>query len=332
MKRRGILAVAAVLLSLVPGLLSCGSSAPSRAPENLTVAAPALEQNALLYVATSKGFFADHGLDVTVNDFATGVASRDAMLSGTADIAELAEFPLVAAVLQKEPVKIIASNDEFENDYLVARKDRGIESISDLRGKRVGLALGTINEFYLGRLLDLHGLTMQDVTLVDLKPGDFISSIVAGDVDALVAWQPYLDQIQQKLPDVNAWPAQSSQQVFGILVVREAWLSQHRSTLERFLLSLRDAEDFLLNHPAEAKAVVKERLSYDEQYVDAVWPHHDFAISLSQSLLTTLKDEAQWVIDNHELQQDQLPDFSQWVSVDALKAVKPESIDIVGYR
>jgi NitT/TauT family transport system substrate-binding protein len=95
------------------------------------------------------------------------------MQKGDAQIAEAAEFPVVATAFQKNQLRLIASNDRFENDYLIGRQDRGISAISDLKGKRIGVGLGTITEFYLGRFLALHGMKLQDVTLVDVKPAQF---------------------------------------------------------------------------------------------------------------------------------------------------------------
>ncbi len=66
----------------------------------------------------------------------------------------------------------LATIDKGDFTYLVARKDRGIVNVSDLRGKRIGTTKGTIAEFHLGRFLALNGITLQDVTLVDVTTPD----------------------------------------------------------------------------------------------------------------------------------------------------------------
>jgi ABC-type nitrate/sulfonate/bicarbonate transport system substrate-binding protein len=65
-------------------------------------------------------------------------------------------------------VRAIGNIDKGEFIYLVARKDR-IRNETDLKGMRVGTTAGTVAEFHLGRFLTLHGMTLQDVTLVDVK-------------------------------------------------------------------------------------------------------------------------------------------------------------------
>ena len=49
--------------------------------------------------------------------------------------------------------------------------------MADLKGKRIGVALQTIAEFYLGRFLALNGIGLPEVTLVDVKPAQFVDAL-----------------------------------------------------------------------------------------------------------------------------------------------------------
>jgi NitT/TauT family transport system substrate-binding protein len=330
MKTRTLVGVILVLLatSMGFGLFSCFAGSYSGEMETITIAIPPLEQNALLYIAESREYLARNGLQVVVKEYDSGATAMDAILNGEADIAGAADFPFVGAALDKDPVRIIASSDRFENDLIVARKDRGIETISDLKGKRIGVALNTIAEFCLGRFLNLNGLKLQDVTLVDTSPAQFVTAIVGGQVDAIAAWQPYVNQIEKELSETVVWPAQSSQAVYGVLVARNDWLAQHADSAERFLRSLHEAEDYLVRRPDEARAIVQECLHYDNEYMATVWPQHEFGLSLDVSLVMAMNDEARWMIDNH-LVDNSVPDFKEYIYLDGLKAVSPEAVNIV---
>jgi NitT/TauT family transport system substrate-binding protein len=250
-------------------------------------------------------------------------------LKGEVDIAEAAKFPFVRAVFEKEKIRLIACNDKFENDYIVGRKDRGIKNISDLRGKRIGVALKTINEFYWGRFLELNRINMRNVTLVDLTPAQYVKAIAGGEVDALIAWQPYIYRIQKEVSGVVIWPAQSSQAAYGILVCGSEWVREHTEVVKRFLKSLREAEDYLVRHPDEAKTIVQKRLNYDDSYIASIWPQHQFTLSLDQTLIVAMKDEAQWMINNNLTSEKTIPDFMNYIYIDGLKAVKPEAVSII---
>ena len=104
----------------------------------------------------------------------------------TLDIAGAAEYPVVAKAFQKENISIIASMGKSDIVYLIGLTDRGIRNIAGLKGKKIGLPRGTIMEFYLGRLLDLHGMSIRYVTLINLSPRQAADAIANGSVDAVV--------------------------------------------------------------------------------------------------------------------------------------------------
>ncbi len=132
-RRYLLIPVVLVTVLTIFGSWSCSKGGSSGSLETITIAVPPLEQNALLYVADQKRFFADQGLSIVIKDYDSGVTAINGMLKGEADIAEAAEFPFVRAVFQNENIRVIACSDKFENDYIVGRKDRGIKTIPDLK-------------------------------------------------------------------------------------------------------------------------------------------------------------------------------------------------------
>jgi NitT/TauT family transport system substrate-binding protein len=313
----------------VMGSWSCSKSGDQGKGETLIIGIPPLEQNALLYIADHEKFFAQNGLRISIKDYDTGVTAIRGMLNGEVDIAEAAEFPFVKAVFEKKEIVIIAGNDKFENDYIVGRKDRGINRIFDLKGKRIGVALGTINEFYLGRFLALNGMNIRDVALVEVAPGQWVKAIAGGEIDAIIAWQPYIHRMAKEVKEAVVWPAQSSQAAFGILVCNRGWPAQRGDMVKRFLKSLREAEDYRVQHPDKAKAIVQKRLNYEDSYIASVWHQHQFSLSLDQTLIVAMKDEAQWMINNNLTGEKNIPDFSNYMYIDGLKAIKPDAVNII---
>ena len=318
--RRMIVFIGVALVSA--SLISCARRVSPQA-QAIRIGVPALEQNALLYIAADHGLFAPQGLDVTIDDFDTGPASIAAMISGTVDVAETAEYPLVVSTMAGRPLRILVENDRFENGYLVVRRDRGISKIADLRGKRIGVTLGAIPEFYLGRFLTLNGLRGEDVMVVNVRPTDFLRSISEGQVDALVAWQPFVSQMTTAEPGtLTAWPVQSNQAAYGILVTTEVWLARSADAARRFLKVLATAEDVLDRDPAGSRAAVAKRLHYSDSYVSEIWPRHDFSLTLDFSLVAAMEDEARWLLARGLTPPADIPDFMSLISRDSLAAVR----------
>ena len=206
--------------------------------ESITIGYSPFESTALLWIAQDQHFLSRNGLEVTLRKYDTGVGSLDGMLNGETDITVgTTEFPLVGRAFQKARIRTIGSIDKSEFVYLVGRKDRGIEKVSDLKGKRVGTTLRTIAEFHLGRFLELHGLNMRDITLVDVKtPAEWVNAVVKGDLDAIATAQPYASLAKERL-GANAvfWPAQSSQLQYGLISSTEEWITKHPEPVRRLL-------------------------------------------------------------------------------------------------
>ncbi len=285
---------------------------------------------ALVYIAQDRGFFAASRLSATVKDYPTGVGTIDALLKGEVDIAWAAEFPLVRRALAGNRISIIASLSRFSDEYLFARKDRGIISVADLKGRTIGIPRNTIVEFYLARFLELNGLNIQDVRLVDVQPSQSIGLIAGGGAEAVVTWEPYSSRLKAQLAEkVAAWPVQSSQAGYGVIICRNDWLASHPKIVTRVLKSLARAEDYLIRHPRESKEMVKKRVSYDDAFMEIFWSENQFSVSLDHSLVLAMEDEARWLIRNHLTDAAQVPDFLNFIYADALKAVKPAAVNII---
>jgi hypothetical protein len=61
-----------------------------------------------------------------------------------------------------------------------------------------------------------------------------------------------------------------------------------------------------------------------------VWPDHQFALSLDQSLILAMEDEGRWMIDNNLTSEKTIPDFRGYIYTRGLEEVKPESLNIIG--
>lgn len=319
----------ALALLLGAALTSC-SRTSATTTTRLSVGVPPLEQNALLYVASSAGYFRRHELSVTIDNFDSGPAAIAAMESGRVEVAETAEFPFVESIMSGAKLKILAANDQFENDYLVVRRDSGITSASDLRGKRVGVTLHTITQFYLGRFLMLNGVPSQRVSVVDVPPAQFVSSLLQGKVDALVAWQPYVSRIEEALPGkVAVWPVQSGQPVYGILVCPSPWLQAHEPAVESFLKALAGAQEYLAAHSRRSQQIVAARLGDSSSYVAGVWPDHQFALTLDYSLVAAMEGEARWMRASHLTLAVKVPDFQRLIYLKGLQSARPVGVNMM---
>jgi NitT/TauT family transport system substrate-binding protein len=309
---------------------SCSGKVYSGPAESITLGGLVTNANIVFFTAEDQHFFADNGITFTLNPYDTGVESISALLNHQLDIAGAAEYPIVADAFDKDNISIIACIDRSFALDILGLTDNGVRKVADLKGKRIGITLGTINEFYLARFLELNGLNISNVTLVNMPVTQTVDAMSNGSVDAVVTRDIYETKIiQQHVNGLVSWSVQSSQAVYSVLICRNDWIKQHPDLVKRFVNSLDQAEKFINEHPAEAKATLQKHYDYTSEYTEGIWPQNLFSLSLDQSLITALEDEARWMIKSGLTTETQVPNFNDYVYVDALKAVKPGAVNII---
>ncbi len=321
----------AVFASIALGCISsCSKDGDSTDAVPLTIAAVPTELNTLLYVAEDRGLFKKHGLEMIFKDYDSGAGSLIGILNGEADIALTAEFPIVVQVFAGKEVLNFGTIARYENTYIIWRKDSGIEKIQNLKGKSIGVTLTTISEFYLGRTLELHGLSVRQVTLIDMKAADAEKALLGKEVDAVVTWEPWVEYIRQDMGDnVIIREGQSEQYAFWNMVATGNWVSGNIGIIQRLIESLAEADDYVIHNEGNTKDIVAKRMGFDEAYMNTLWPHYQFLLSLDQSLITAMEDEARWMIENDLTSQVEVPDFGDYIYENVLREIKPDAVNII---
>ena len=117
--------------------------------------------------------------------------------------------------------------------------------------------------------------------------------------------------------------------MYAQMISTDEWITRNPEPVRRFLTSLSQAEDYLFDNPAEARAIVRKRLNLDAAYMESVWSQNQFSLSLDESLILAMEDEARWMIQNNLTAEKHVPNFLDFIYEDALKAIKPAAVNII---
>jgi NitT/TauT family transport system substrate-binding protein len=148
-----------------------------------------------LTLAKEAGIFKKNGLDVTIKKVPQ--ASRHlAIQSGDIQCAATTVETWVVWNANGVATKQIFQLDKsYGADGMVVRND--IASIKDLKGKTVAAsAPGTAPYFTLAWFLKKNGLSVKDVTVVNMEPGPAAQAFIAGQNDAAMTYEPYLSSVR----------------------------------------------------------------------------------------------------------------------------------------
>ncbi len=134
------------------------------------------------------GAFAEQGLEVKLVEFADGPTIIAAMESGSIDIGYIGAGAHKLCINGKAEIFALAHIGNA--DAVIGLKSHGVNSIEDLKGKKVGYASGTSSETILVSALESVGMTMNDIKAMEMDASGIVSAMISGSLDACSLWSP----------------------------------------------------------------------------------------------------------------------------------------------
>jgi NitT/TauT family transport system substrate-binding protein len=113
------------------------------------------------------------------------------------------------------------------------------------------------------------------------------------------------------------------------LLTKEDWLDKNPAAAERFMKSMLGAEDYIRDNSEEAKEFAMDRFDYESDYMDYSWAQQEFAVILEQAMLILFEDQARWRIEHGLTDATEVPNYLDFIYLDALEEVKPEAVTII---
>ena len=145
-------------------------------------------------IAIRQGYFKQEGLDVEARKFALGKEGRDAMIAGAIDVNATAPTPFLIGLEKGVPYSAVALNSLFCGaNHVAVLKQSDLNSVSQLKGKKIGLPRGTITEYvFMARIAPAAGLKDGDFEVANIPDSkDRIPSLVAKAVDMVAIGEPH---------------------------------------------------------------------------------------------------------------------------------------------
>lgn len=148
-----------------------------------------------------------------------------------------------------------------DNEALVARTGTGIESVADLKGKRVATPFASTAHYSLLAALEQNGLSANDVRLVDLQPQAILAAWQRGDIDAAYSWLPTLEQLETtgKVLISSRKLADSGKPTLDLAAVSNSFAKDNAKVVDVWRQQQARALNEIRNDPdAAAKAIAAE--------------------------------------------------------------------------
>ena len=279
-----------------------------------------------VYIAQKQGFFSDEGLDVNLKKYTSGKKATQALFAVKVDISTVADLPVVFNSFERQDFCIFAT---FAYSYsivkIIARKDSGIKTGTDLKGRKVGANRGTTSQFFLGIFLIHNRLSISDVEMMHIRTVDLPAALNNNEVDAISVWQPHTEKAMQLLGDkaIELASPEVCKANFNFAAMKR-FAQEHPEIVQKFLRSLDKSATFIKNEREKSLEIMTACLNLDKDTVRTALGDVIFGISLDQSLLVGWDEMARWAIKNRLVNKKKVPNYLNYICLNALEAVNPQ--------
>jgi ABC-type nitrate/sulfonate/bicarbonate transport system substrate-binding protein len=225
-----------------------------------------------LQIGLQKGFFANHGFDVEIKPLTTGVQANQALAADQVDwSAGGVESTIIAASndLPFKPYTMYAKGGDSLG--ILVRKESGIKTLADLKGKRIAVATGTASAQGLSQVLKSLNLPSDSVHKVNANFSSMGPMVIQGAVDGMVGLEPFLTLTMQKMLDNAVLLTRLGKfvQGGGFFLISDKWAAAHPDKVRDAVEALWEAEKFVRDHPKEASDIDAKAIKADSAVVEA---------------------------------------------------------------
>lgn len=268
------------------------------------------------------------GIKVEEKTFAKGLDVMQAIIAGELDVGATASEAAISGRASKIPVYVVAGF-ATGGARLLARPDAGIKTVKDLKGKKVGVTRGGIQEVLLAAELSQNGLSYadapgKDVHIIYLSYPDLNQALMGKNLDAIMQTEPQSSQALNKGFGVEVLKPYDTSigSPVRTLVMTEKFYKERRPEAEKFMRCFVEATKTFIDNKSVAEkyvtqTVFKGQISA-EDFQDAIG-NSPYSYDITPAHIQTTTD-LMFKLGIGKMAAP--PVATEWVKTDLLEAAK----------
>ncbi len=251
------------------------------------------------------------GVEVNLVKFDSGKDVNTALAAGSIDISEIGSAPTALGLSSGTDFQVIWAGDIIgAAESLAVTESSGINSIEDLKGKKIATPFASTSHYSLLNAILDAGLSETDVTLLDLQPSDIFAAWKRGDIDGAYVWYPVLDELLADGGKVITHSGELAEK--GIItadlnVVRTSYAEEHPDVVTNYIKAQIKANDVIFNQPDTAAEEVSKLLEISREDAANQLTQFEYLNAeeqldlLDNTLAETLKNTADFLVEQDSI-------------------------------
>ncbi|MCU4369361.1 sulfonate ABC transporter substrate-binding protein [Acinetobacter courvalinii] len=292
--------IAASLASLM-GVAGCAKKPEqqSTTKQETTTLNIGFQKYGILPIVKAKGelekTLAAQGIQVKWVEFPAGPQLLEGLNVGSVVLGEAGEAPPIFAQAANPNLVYVANQPAAPSaEALIVQKDSPIQSIQDLKGKRIALNKGSNVHYLLLKLLEENNLTLSDIQPVYLPPSDARAAFEKGAVDAWVIWDPFLAAAEHQIHArviANGEHLVSNHQFY---LSDRQFAQNHPQVLNTVVTTLNQTTEWVKTHPDDAAKLLEKPTALEFDILKTSISRMGFGV---QPISEKVAKEQQYVAD-----------------------------------
>jgi len=217
-------------------------------------------------LAAKLGYYEKYGVDVEMVRFSAYSDSIDALREGKTQAGMHTLDDAMRYYANGADVRVVLLTDYSYGGYgLVAQA--GYQALSDLKGARIGVEVGTVGHLSLLTILQKSELNIKDITIVSIPAWEIQQAMLDGSIDAGVTWEPYLISTAEMVGGkVLITSREYPETIITSMVFDAHTLEERPDDVQKVVAAYFDAVDYIAQNPQDAyeRMGAAEGVSADE--------------------------------------------------------------------
>lgn len=201
----------------------------------------------------------EKGVNIKWVEFPAGPQLLEGLNVGSVSFGEAGEAPPIFAQAANSNLVYIANQPAAPKaEALIVPKDSTIQSIQDLKGKRVVLNKGSNVHYLLLKVLEANHLKLEDIQVVYLPPADARAAFEKGAVDAWVIWDPFFASAEKQLGAKVLATGENLVSNHQFYLADRKFAEQHPDLLKAVVNELNTTTQWVSQHQADAAKLLEK--------------------------------------------------------------------------
>lgn len=211
--------------------------------------------------------------------FAAGPQQLEALNAGSLDLASTAESPPIFAQAGGTPLVYLATTPTNGKPVaLLVPKDSPVQSVADLKGKRIAFQKASIGHYLLVKALEQAGLKLTDVESVFLPPPEANVAFAQGKVDAWFIWDPYITRAEQSGAGRILIDGEKLRDTRNFYTTNRKFYQEHPDVIKVFLEELEKTETWAKDHPKEMAQLLAPVTQLDPPTLEIMHGKYNYGV------------------------------------------------------